>query len=102
LAGVPSDVTGPSECTLPSSEDLSHDSEEFLYLAWKFARDHKARIVNHAQFRPILQEHGLSGAEIESLTAPGQVDGLWRTGEYFEITRPVFMDYVLRPCVRAR
>ena len=75
--------------------------EEFLDLACKLALDHEERMVNDAQFHPILRKRGLSAREIESLTASletsGRIDPLPAGGGYFEITKPVFVRYVLRP-----
>jgi hypothetical protein len=78
-------------------------SEEFLDLACKLALDHKERMVNDAQFHPLLRERGLSASEIESLTATlaarGEIERHRFVGGFadFEIAKPVFIRYVLRP-----
>src|ERR1700722_12108837 len=76
--------------------------EEFLDLACKLALDHEERMVNEEQFHPILLERGLSAIEIESLTvtlaARHKIERLPFVGGSadFEISKPAFMDYVLR------
>jgi hypothetical protein len=74
--------------------------EAFLELACELALDKHDRLVNDVQFHPILQERGLSDDEIESLTATlaasGHIEGRPLGGGYFEISKPVFVRFVLR------
>jgi hypothetical protein len=76
--------------------------DEFLRLACEFALLREERMVNEEQFHPILRDCGLSPNEIESLTAAlaarRDIKRFRVIGGFadFEITRPVFVNYVLR------